>query len=58
MILISFSEFSDVLPVFTCSRANQNLWSICLEVNILSASPYFALYLASDSKDEESLRNQ
>ena len=31
--LISFSKFSDVLPAFTC--VINNLWSICLGVNIL-----------------------
>ena len=58
--LISFSKFSDVLPAFTCSSAIGNLWSIYLEVNILSRIakserglfPYFALGLASDSKKE------
>ena len=54
--LISFSKFSDVLPAFTCARAIGNLWSICLEVNILRPFPCFALYLASDSRIEESLK--
>ena len=34
---ISFSNFSYVLPAFTCASANGNLWSICLEVNTLSS---------------------
>ena len=33
--MISFNKFWDVLPTFTCSRAIDNLWSICLGVNIL-----------------------
>ena len=33
--LISFSRFSKVLPAFNWARATANLWSICLEVNIL-----------------------
>ena len=33
--LISFSKFSDVLPVFTCASAIGILWSICLGLNIL-----------------------
>ena len=32
--LVSFSKFSDVLPIFTCARAMDNLSSICLGVNI------------------------
>ena len=47
---ISFSNFSDVLPAFTCASEIGNLWSICLGLNIFSLSPYFALYLASDSQ--------
>ena len=46
--IISFSNFSDVLPAFTCARAIGNLRSICLGVNILSPSPYFVLYVDSD----------
>ena len=42
MYLISFSKFSDVLPAFTCTRANGNLWSICLGVNILSSTNFVA----------------
>ena len=34
--LISFSNFSGVLPAFTWANAIGNLWSICLGVNILS----------------------
>ena len=33
--MIWFSKFSDVLPAFTFVKAICNLWSICLEVNIL-----------------------
>ena len=50
--LISFSNFSDVLSVFTYASAFSNLWDICLGVNILKPLPYFALYLAVDSKKE------
>ena len=46
----SFSKFPDVLPAFSCASAIDNLWSICLDVSILKSLPYFALYLASDSK--------
>ena len=46
----SFSKFPDLLPAFSCASAIDNLWSICLDVNILTSLPYFALYLASDSK--------
>ena len=46
----SFSKFPDVLPAFSYASAIDNLWSICLDVNILKSLPYFALYLASDSK--------
>ena len=42
------SKFSDVLPA--CARAIGNLWSICLEVNILSSSPFFVLHLDPDKK--------
>ena len=37
--LIAFSNFSDVLPAFACAIANGNLWSICLQVNILGPLP-------------------
>ena len=47
--LISFSKFSDALPAFTCASAIGNLWNICLCVKILRPSPYFVLYLASDT---------
>ena len=50
--LISFSKFSDVLPALTCVRAIDNLWSICLGVNILSPSPWIDLYLTSDTIEE------
>ena len=33
--LISFSNFSDVLPAFTCASAIGNLWSIFLGLNIV-----------------------
>ena len=32
--LVSFSKFSDVLPAFTCASTTDNLWRICLRVNI------------------------
>ena len=32
---ISFNKFLDILPALTCARANGNILSICLEVNIL-----------------------
>ena len=35
IFLISFSNCSDVLSVFTCARAIGNLWNICLGVTIL-----------------------
>ena len=41
---------SDVLPDFTCAGATGYFSNICLAVNILRLVPYFALYLASDSK--------
>ena len=46
--LIWFSKFSNIFPAFTCTIGNP--WGICLGVNILRPLPYFALYLASDSK--------
>ena len=46
---ISFSKSSEVLPAFTGTSAIVNLWSLCLGVNILSPSPYFDLYLPSDT---------
>ena len=39
--LLSFSKFSDVLPVFTYVRVIGNLWSICFELNTLIPFPYF-----------------
>ena len=42
------SKFSDVLPA--CARAVGNLWSICLEVNILNSCSFFALHLDPDKK--------
>ena len=41
ILCISFSKFSDVLPAFTRARAIGNLWSICLEVNILRREDTF-----------------
>ena len=38
--LISFSQFSYVLPAFTCARAIGNLSSICLGVDILTPLPF------------------
>ena len=52
IFLISFGKFSDVLPSFTFATAIANLRSICLGLNVFSPSPYFALYLASDSKKD------
>ena len=48
--LILLSKFSNVLPVFTCASVVSSLWNICLGNNVSSPSPYFALYLASNSK--------
>ena len=48
LCLISFSNFSDLLPVSTCASATGNLWSICLEVNILSPFHFNVLCLASN----------
>ena len=47
--LISFNNFSDVLPAFTCASAISNLGSICLGVNIFRPSACFVLYLDSDA---------
>ena len=55
--LISFSKFSDVLPVFTSASAISNLWSVCLGVNILSPLPHSAFRLASATVEEQSLHN-
>ena len=38
--LISFSNFSDALPDFTCASAIGNLWSIYLGVNIFNPIPF------------------
>ena len=35
IFMISFSNFSDVLPALTCESAIGNLWSICFELKIL-----------------------
>ena len=43
--LISFSKFSDVLPVFTCASAIDNLWNICLGLIILSPSLFVNIQL-------------
>ena len=40
--LISFSTFWDVLPAFNCERAIGNIWSIFLELSILSPPSYVA----------------
>ena len=53
--LISFSKFSDVLPAFTCAKAIDNHWSICLGVNIfrlewsetLSKKPVPAIFIGN-----------
>ena len=50
--LISFNILPELLPAFACARGIGNLRSIYLGVNILSPSPYFVLYLPSDSKKE------
>ena len=46
---IPFSNFSDLLPDFTCASAVGNLWTICLGVNILIPFPILVLYLAPDA---------
>ena len=46
--MVLFYKFSKLLPAFTCAKAIGNLWSICLEVNILIVVPCFVLYIASD----------
>ena len=43
--LISFSKFSDVLPVFTCASAIDNLGNICLGLIILSPSLFVNIQL-------------
>ena len=50
-LVISFFQYREY--TFTCARAR----SICLGVNILRPSPYFALYLASDTILEYSTNN-
>ena len=40
MCLISFKNFYELLPVFTCARNLDNFPSICLGVNILSLVPF------------------
>ena len=49
IIRIYSFKFSDVLSAFTCARAIGNLWSICLEVNILSPFSWNDACLASDT---------
>ena len=53
--LISLSKSSDVVPAFTCAIVIGNILNIWSVVNILSLSPYFVLYLDSDSILEETL---
>ena len=55
IFLISFSKFSDVFLAFNCASTIGNLRSICLGVKILSPFPYFAVCLASDTIEEQSL---
>ena len=38
-----------MLPAFTCASARDNLWDICLGVNVLIHFPLIALYLDSDA---------
>ena len=40
---ISFSKFTDMLPVFTCASAIGILWNICLGVN----KSFFLFYIIS-----------
>ena len=40
---ISFSKCLDVLPAFICARAINNLWNMCLGVNIFNLFPMFRL---------------
>ena len=42
------NKCSELLAAFTCAIAIDNLWTICLGVNILSPVPCFDLCLASD----------
>ena len=44
----SFNKFSELLPYFTCARAIDNLWDICLGLKVLNPVPCFVLYIASD----------
>ena len=41
--LITFNKLSALFPAFSFARAIGNLWSICLDVNILSPVPLVAL---------------
>ena len=50
--LISFCNFSDLLPAFTFARTVGNLWSVCLAVTYWNPLPYFGLYLASNNNRE------
>ena len=47
---ISFSKFPDVLPVFTCSNAIGNLWSICLSVNIFIILPCISFLIGTSDR--------
>ena len=51
---ISFSSFSNILPVFTCESIISNLWRICFGGSILITSPWNVLYLAEDTIEEQS----
>ena len=46
---ILLSNFSDILPAFTCISAIGYPWSICLVVNILISSPWNDACVASDT---------
>ena len=40
IFVIYFYWFNYVIPAFTCARAIDNLWNICLWVNIFSPVPF------------------
>ena len=40
IFLTSFTKFSDMLPVFVCTRGIVTPYNICLVVNILNLSPF------------------
>ena len=46
-----------MLSAFTSARAIDNIWSICLGVNLLRPCTFSVLYLASDAIEEYSLNN-